>query len=192
MFINTRLGELHLKIVYYGPALSGKTTNLECVHARTNPEMRGDLVSLKTREDRTIYFDFLQLELGKIRGLKPKFSLYTVPGQTYYAVSRDLVLQGSDGVVFVADSQAHRLADNQESINGLTSYLQKMECKLDAFPFVLQCNKQDLPGALHPRELKVNLQQNGVSCFASVATKGVGVFDTLKDIINQVVWGLNR
>ncbi len=112
MFINQRLGELHLKIVYYGPALSGKTTNLEIIHARTNPEMRGDLVSLKTRDDRTLYFDFLQLELGKIKGLKPKFSLYTVPGQVYYAASRKLVLQGVDGVVFVADSVRDRLPDN--------------------------------------------------------------------------------
>ena len=112
MFINWKLREINLKIVYYGPALSGKTTNLQYIHAKTNPNIRGDLVSLKTRGDRTIYFDFLQLELGQIAGLKPRFNLYTVPGQVYYVGSRKLVLQGADGVVFVADSQWNRKQAN--------------------------------------------------------------------------------
>ncbi len=187
MFINQRLGELHLKIVYYGPALSGKTTNLEIIHARTNPEMRGDLVSLKTRDDRTLYFDFLQLELGKIKGLKPKFSLYTVPGQVYYAASRKLVLQGADGVVFVADSVRDRLPDNKETLAGLLAHLHEMGFRPESYPFVLQCNKQDLPDIYRPAELQDRLGQNRATCLPAVAVQGVGVFATLKAIINQVV-----
>jgi hypothetical protein len=187
MFINQRLGELHLKIVYYGPALSGKTTNLEMIHARTNPDMRGNLVSLKTRDDRTLYFDFLQLELGKIKGLKPKFSLYTVPGQIYYAASRKLVLQGADGVVFVADSVRDRLPDNKETLAGLLVHLQEMGFRPESYPFVLQCNKQDLPDIYRPAELQDRLGQNGATCLPAVAVQGVGVFDTLKAIINRVV-----
>jgi signal recognition particle receptor subunit beta len=187
MFINRRLKEINLKIVYYGPALSGKTTNLQYIHAHIHPQTRGELVSLKTREDRTIFFDFLQLELGKIGGLKPRFSLYTVPGQAYYVVSRKLVLQGADGVVFVADSQCHRLADNQEDMARLERCLRQMGHRPEVFPLVLQCNKQDLPDVLHPTELKAHLGRNGVPCFTSVATQGVGVFDALKAIINQVV-----
>jgi signal recognition particle receptor subunit beta len=144
-------------------------------------------VSLKTREDRTIFFDFLQLELGEIRGLKPKFSLYTVPGQTQYAASRKLVLQGADGVVFVADSQRHRLGDNWRTLADLERHLTQMGHQPEAFPFVLQCNKQDLPTALPPKVLKARLERNGVLCFGSVATQGAGVFDTLKAIISLVV-----
>ena len=187
MFINHGLKEIHLKIVYYGPALSGKTTNLEYIHAHTNPQMRSELVSLKAQKDRTIFFDFLQLGLGKIKGLKPKFSLYTVPGQVYYAASRKLVLQGADGVVFVADSQRHRLTDNQKDLVRLEQYLEQMGHQPEVFPLVLQCNKQDLPDVLDPTVLKAHLGRNGVPCFASVATQGVGVFETLKAIINQVV-----
>ena len=119
MFINWKLREINLKIVYYGPALSGKTTNLQYIHAKTNPNIRGELVSLKTRGDRTLYFDFLQLELGQIAGLKPRFNLYTVPGQVYYVGSRKLVLQGADGVVFVADSQRERLEANVEAVRDM-------------------------------------------------------------------------
>lgn len=187
MFINQKLGEIHLKIVYYGPSMSGKTTNLQYIFAHVNPDLRGELISLKTSEDRTIYFDFLQLELGKIRGLKPKFSLYTVPGQPYYEASRKLVLNGADGVVFVADSQRNRTVDNLENLASLRKYLHLMGCELDGFPFVLQVNKQDLPDIWHPDQLQAHLGTNGVPYFGSIATEGMGVFETLKSIINEVV-----
>src|SRR4030042_6735466 len=125
MFINWKLREINLKIVYYGPALSGKTTNLEYIHSKLKPEMRSDLISLKTREDRTIFFDFLQLEIGEIKGMKPKFQLYTVPGQAIYTASRKLVLQGADGVIFVADSQWSQLQENLVSLRSLDEHLDR-------------------------------------------------------------------
>jgi mutual gliding-motility protein MglA len=187
MFINWKLREINLKIVYYGPALSGKTTNLEVIHAKTSPTMRGELVSLKTREDRTIYFDFLQLGLGQIRGLKPKFNLYTVPGQIYYAASRKLVLQGADGVVFVADSQACRLQENIETLANLEQNLRELGNDPKGFPFILQFNKRDLPDALPIDSLRRVLGRNGAPQIEAVATQGIGVFDTLKATINTVV-----
>jgi hypothetical protein len=191
MFINQKLGEIHLKIVYYGPSLSGKTTNLQYIHAHMNPKMCGELISLKTREDRTIYFDFLQLELGSIKGLKPKFSLYTVPGQVYYAASRKLVLQGADGVVFVADSQRDRVEDNHGNLQSLKQYLRQMGHDPESFPFVMQFNKQDLSNIYSPDWLAARLGSNGLPYFGSIATEGVGVFDTLKTIINTVVQNLH-
>jgi signal recognition particle receptor subunit beta len=190
MFINQKFGEIHLKIVYYGPAMSGKTSNLVYIHGHTNPQMRSQLVSLKTREDRTIFFDYLQLELGRIKGLKPKFSLYTVPGQVYYAVSRKLVLEGADGVVFVADSQPHRLPENQRDLASLEQYMAHTGCAWKDFPMVLQCNKQDMPGALSPEVIKSQLGKNQVPCFSASAQTGNGVFDTLKAIISQVARAL--
>ena len=187
LFINRKTRELNLKIVYYGPALAGKTSNLQYIHAHTLPERRSDLVSIKTREDRTLFFDFMQLELNRIRGLRPQFSLYTVPGQVHYDSSRRLVLQGADGVVFVADSQRHRLADNLLSLAGLERYFHKLGRQSQHFPFVLQCNKQDLPTALNPILLKSRLGRNGIPYCAAVAIDGDGVFDTLKAIVNRVV-----
>ncbi len=187
MFINWKLREVNLKIVYYGPALSGKTTNLEHVHARTNPNIRGELISLKTRGDRTIYFDFLQMELGQIAGLKPRFNLYTVPGQVYYVGSRKLVLQGVDGVVFVADSQLHRLEANYEAKLDMKKNLRELGHDPDTVPLVLQCNKRDLPRAAPVPLLQGRLGLGHVPCFQSVATEGTGVFDTLKAIINLVI-----
>jgi signal recognition particle receptor subunit beta len=188
MFINRRRGEINLKIVYYGPALSGKTTNLQQVYARTRPDLRGELVSLKTREDRTVFFDYLLLELGQIAGLKPKFNLYTVPGQTYYAASRKLVLQGVDGLVFVVDSQPHRLKDSMEALVDLYRYLRELGLDPQRVPLVAQFNKRDLPRALPVPLLAKVLQLNGSTpYFEAVAATGAGVFDTLKAIINQVV-----
>jgi hypothetical protein len=187
VFVNARLRELNLKIVYYGPALSGKTTNLQFIHARTNPHMRSNLVSLKTREDRTLFFDYMQLELGEIKGLKPRFSLYTVPGQVEYAATRKLVLQGADGVVFVADSGPDRLTENLWCLSGLDKYLREMGLGLWRFPLVLQCNKQDLPSALRPEVLMARLGWTNVPCLGATASDGPGVFETLKAIISQVV-----
>jgi signal recognition particle receptor subunit beta len=193
MFINRKLKELQLKIVYYGPSLSGKTTNLECIHARTNPQLRGDLVSLKTREDRTIYFDYLQLELAKIKGLKPRFNLYTVPGQVFYAATRKLVLQGVDGIVFVADSQVNRLQDNLEAFQDMFCYLRELGYNPAQVPLVVQFNKRDLPDAMNVSMLKQQMRLNGtMPCFEAVATEGNGVFDTLKTIIAQVVTHVQR
>ena len=187
MFINWKLREINLKIVYYGPSLSGKTTNLQYIYAKTAPNIRGELVSLKTRGDRTLYFDFLQLELGHIAGLKPRFNLYTVPGQVYYASSRKLVLQGADGVVFVADSQEQRLHANVEAVHDMEKNLRALGYDPRTMPLVLQCNKRDLPGIVPVPLMKDQLGFDGVPCFASVATQGTGVFDTLKATINLVV-----
>jgi hypothetical protein len=187
VFINWKLREINLKVVYYGPALSGKTTNLQYVHAKTNERLRGELVSLKTRGDRTIYFDFLQLELGQISGLKPRFNLYTVPGQVYYVGSRKLVLQGADGVVFVADSQRDRLRANAEAVRDMGKNMRALGCDPSTMPLVLQCNKRDLPNILPVSFIQQKIGLSKVPCFESVATQGNGVFDTLKTIINMVV-----
>ena len=187
MFVNWKQRELNVKIVYYGSALSGKTTNLQYICAHTKPHMRSDLVTLKTQGDRTLFFDYMQLELGEIKGLKPRFSLYTVPGQPHYAATRKLVLRGVDGLVFVADSQRHCLAENKRVLVELERYLEAMGHRLDRVPLVLQCNKQDLASALPPEVLKDHLLGNGVPCIASVATRGIGVPDTLRAIINELL-----
>lgn len=187
MFINWKMREINLKIVYYGPALSGKTTNLEYVHSRTHPNLRGELISLKTRGDRTLYFDFMQLELGQIKGLKPKFNLYTVPGQPCYVASRRLVLQGADGVVYVADSQLSRLKANIETMHSLDENLRELGMNPLDFPVVLQYNKRDLPSIAPVALLRMQLARDGVPQYQSVATEGVGVLETLKAAINLVV-----
>jgi signal recognition particle receptor subunit beta len=187
VFINRKLGELNLKIVYHGPALSGKTTNLEYIHANVDPELRGELISLKTQEDRTLFFDFLQLEVGRVKGLKPKFNLYTVPGQVIYAATRKLVLEGADGVIFVADSRRSRLRENVDLLANLGSHLAGIGYRLSDYPLIVQCNKQDLPGVLAPEVLKQYLCGNGAPCIGAVATQGIGVFATLKMAINLVI-----
>ncbi len=187
MFINWGLGELNLKIVYYGPALSGKTTNLQYIHARTPAHLRGRLISLKTQQERTLLFDFLQLEMGKVNNLKPKFKLYTVPGQVYYAASRRLILQGTDGIVFVADSQAGRLAENQESWYTMEQHLIELGQDISTFPIIVQFNKRDLPHVLSTAEICYQLGISGRPCFEASALRGTGVFDTLKAAMNGVV-----
>jgi signal recognition particle receptor subunit beta len=187
VFINPKRREINIKIVYYGPALSGKTTNLVQIHSRIDTSMRGDLVSLKTREDRTIFFDFLQLELGRIEGLKPRFNLYTVPGQVRYVASRKLVLQGADGVVFVADSQAGLRRSNILAMRNLRQNLRELGYDPEGFPMVVQFNKRDLPDIVPEPLLSADLGRNGAPCFSSVATEGVGVFDTLKAIVRLVL-----
>ncbi|MBN1657825.1 MAG: gliding-motility protein MglA [Anaerolineae bacterium] len=187
MFINWKLRELNLKIVYYGPALSGKTTNLQYIHEHSNPSLRGDLVSLKTREDRTIFFDFLQIELGQIRGLRPKFNLYTVPGQVLYEATRKLVLKGADGVVFVADSQMARLADDIQSFQMLHRHLAELGMSPQQTPCVVQFNKRDLSSLAPVPVMKRLFARDGAPWFESVATEGDGVFETLKTVINLVV-----
>jgi signal recognition particle receptor subunit beta len=187
MFINWKLREINLKIVYYGPSLSGKTSSIQYIHTRTKPDRRGELISLKTREDRTLYFDYMQFEMGEICGLKPRFNIYTVPGQVYYRGTRKLVLKGVDGIVFVADSQIKRLEENVEAIKDLFEDLTELGFVPREMPLVLQCNKRDLPEIMPVPALKANLGLNGIPTFESVALDGEGVVDGLKSIINKVV-----
>ena len=187
MFINQRLREINFKIVYWGPAMSGKTTNLQYIHSHINTERRSELVSVKTAGERTLYFDFMHIELGEIKGLKPKFNLYTVPGQAIYSASRNVVLRGAEGIVFVADSQDGLLQDNLTSLADLENQLGKLGHQLNEFPFVLQCNKQDTPTAIPPRALGDQLGLNGQPCLGSIAARGEGVFDSMKAIISLVM-----
>ena len=187
MFINWKLREINLKIVYYGPSLSGKTTSLEYIHSRTNPERRGELISLKTREDRTLYFDYMQFEMGAISGLKPRFNIYTVPGQVYYRGTRKLVLKGVDGLVFVADSQTRRLHENIEAMKDLYEDLVELGFSPGELPIILQCNKRDLPEIMPVQSIKEQLGLNGIPTFESIALEGIGVLDGLKSIVNRVV-----
>lgn len=192
MHINWQMRELNLKIVYYGPALSGKTTNLEQIHARVNPKQRSELVSLKTNEDRTLFFDFLQLELGKIGSLTPKIHLYTVPGQAYYEASRRLVLRGADGVVFVADSSVRQVSANVAAWKNMHSHLTSYKIVPQELPTVVQFNKQDLVDALPDTVMRRLLKVNGRPTFNAVAIQGNGVFDTLKAITRAVVAEVQR
>jgi mutual gliding-motility protein MglA len=187
MFINWKQRELHIKLVYYGPALSGKTTNLTQIHGRVPSSQRSELISVKTREDRTLYFDFMQLELGQVKGLRPKFKLYTVPGQSYYAATRKLVLKDVDGLIFVADSSVQRLAANRQAINDLWQQLKDAGRTAADMPFVLQCNKQDLDDAVRPDLLSRFLAVNAAPCIPAVAHQGKGTAETLKAIVGQVV-----
>ena len=186
MIIKELFGEIHLKIVYFGPGLSGKTTNLEKLHEKLGPACCGKLASIKTREDRTLYFDFMQLKIGKINGLTPKFNIYTVPGQTYYKATRQLVLVGVDGIVFVADSQLDRMDDNIKSFNDLKRFINEMGKTFNDIPVILQCNKQDLETALEPEDMQAKLSANGMPNFSAIAIEGKGVFETLRDIIVRV------
>ena len=187
MFINWKLREINLKIVYYGPSLSGKTSSLQYIHSRTRPERRGELISLKTREDRTLYFDYMQFEMGEISGLKPRFNIYTVPGQVYYRGTRKLVLKGVDGIVFVADSQTKRLDENIRAIHDLYEDLEELGFDPQDVPLILQCNKRDLQDIMPVHSIKESLGLNGVPTYESIAVDGVGVIDSLKNIINEVV-----
>lgn len=187
MFINWAQREISLKIVYYGPGLSGKTTNLEFIYNQIDPSLRGELITLKTREERTLYFDFLQLEFGRIKGMSPKFNLYTIPGQVYYAQSRRIILRGVDGVVFVADSQRERMIENLDSLLDLEENLIEQGHTLENFPWVLQYNKRDLPEICTVEELNQKLNFLGVPALEAVAVRGVGVVDTLKKVIHRVM-----
>ncbi len=187
--INYASREVSCKIVYYGPGLSGKTTNLQYVHAKVPKKTRGDLISLATDADRTLYFDFLPINIGAINGFATKFQLYTVPGQVFYNATRKLVLRGVDGVVFVADSQRSKKEENIESLNNLKENLVEYGYDINTLPIVLQYNKRDLPEVMGIAELQQDLNWNNLHYFEASAVKGVGVFDTLK-LITKLV--LNR
>jgi len=186
-FINLPLREITCKIVYYGPGLCGKTTNLQYIYAKTSPEARGNMIALATETDRTLFFDFLPLGLGEIRGFKTRFHLYSVPGQVFYDASRKLILRGTDGVVFVADSLRDRLDANLESMENLRVNLAEHGYDLDTIPLVIQYNKRDLPNAMPVEELSRLLNPRKVPEFPAVAVKGEGVFETLKAIAKLVL-----
>ena len=187
MFVNWETNEVHYKLVYYGPPLSGKTTNLEQLHQQLPQPSRSDLVSVKTREDRTLFFDFMELSLGQINGMQPKFKLYTVPGQSYYAATRQLVLRNVDGLVFVADSASNRLKDNQQAMSGMHQQLQTLGLSLQDLPFVLQCNKQDLDNAIEPNLLAYFLSVKQAPIIPAVALQKKGTGETLKQLMGLVL-----
>ncbi len=191
-FINYSSREINCKIVYYGPGLCGKTTNLQYIYKKTNPEQKGKLISLATETERTLFFDFLPLALGDIKGFRVRFHLYTVPGQVFYAASRKLILKGVDGVVFVADSQIDRMEANIESLEDLKINLSEQGYDLEKLPFVIQYNKRDLPNVVPLEELNKVLNPNGVPYFEAVATQGTGVFETLKGIAKLVLLELKK
>jgi mutual gliding-motility protein MglA len=191
-FINYAAREINCKIVYYGPGLCGKTTNLQWIYDKTNPQAKGKLISLATETDRTLFFDFLPLDLGTVRGFKTRFHLYTVPGQVFYDASRKLILKGVDGVVFVADSQGPRLEANIESLQNLDKNLKEQGYDLSTIPYVLQLNKRDLPTALPADEMYRQLNFKSEPTFEAVAMNGTGVFDTLKAVAKQVLTELKK
>jgi mutual gliding-motility protein MglA len=191
-FINYSSREINCKIVYYGPGLCGKTTNLQYIYARTNPDAKGKMISLATETERTLFFDFLPLSLGEIRGFKTRFHLYTVPGQVFYDASRKLILKGVDGVVYVADSQIERMEANIESLDNLRYNLQEQGYDLDKLPYVVQYNKRDLPNVAPMEELKEICNPTNVPDFEAVATTGFGVFNTLKAVAKLVLTELKR
>jgi mutual gliding-motility protein MglA len=191
-FINYSSREINCKIVYYGPGLCGKTTNLQYIYNKTNPEAKGKMISLATETERTLFFDFLPLSLGEIRGFKTRFHLYTVPGQVFYDASRKLILKGVDGVVFVGDSQIERTEANLESVDNLRTNLADQGYDLDKLPYVVQYNKRDLPNVATMEELQRLINPRGVPEFQAVAPTGVGVFDTLKAVAKLVLTDLKR
>ena len=191
-FINYMAREINCKIVYYGPGLCGKTTNLQYIYERTNPEAKGKMISLATETERTLFFDFLPLSLGEIRGFKTRFHLYTVPGQVFYDASRKLILKGVDGVIFVADSQMERLEANQESVENLRTNLAEQGYSLEKIPYVIQYNKRDLPNVVSVEELRPLVNPMNVPDFEANARAGVGVFDTLKAVSKLVLNELKR
>ncbi|MBI3995815.1 MAG: GTPase domain-containing protein [Nitrospirae bacterium] len=191
-FINYSAREINCKLVFYGPGLCGKTTNLQYIYKKTNPDSKGKMISLATESERTLFFDFLPLALGNIKGFKVRFHLYTVPGQVFYDASRKLILKGVDGVVFVADSQAERMEANIESMENLRKNLQEQGYNLDQLPFVIQYNKRDLPNAVSMEELNQALNPKGVPFFEAVAPQGQGVFETLKEIAKQVIMQIKK
>jgi hypothetical protein len=191
-FINYAAKEINCKIVYYGPGLGGKTTNLQYIYAKTAPDAKGKMISLATETDRTLFFDFLPLDLGTIRGFSTRFHLYTVPGQVFYDASRKLILKGVDGVVFVSDSQEERMEANIESIRNLGENLREHGYELAEIPYALQFNKRDLPTAVQADQMYRMLNFKREPTFEAVATTGHGVFDTLKSVAKQILIELRK
>jgi mutual gliding-motility protein MglA len=191
-FINYAAREINCKIVYYGPGLGGKTTNIQYIYDKTNPTAKGKLISLATETDRTLFFDFLPLDLGTVKGFKVRFHLYTVPGQVFYDASRKLILKGVDAIIMVADSQVERMDANEESVYNLKLNLKEQGYDLANLPYVLQLNKRDLPNITPADEMIKLLRQKEEPIFEAVASKGLGVFDTLKTCAKLTLQELRR
>ena len=191
-FINYASKEINCKVVFYGPGLCGKTTNLQYIYSKTSPDAKGKMISLATEADRTLFFDFLPLDLGSIRGFTTRFHLYTVPGQVFYDASRKLILKGVDGVIFVADSQEERMEANIESIRNLEDNLKDHGFDLGTIPYALQFNKRDLPTAMPVDEMYRTLNYKREPTFEAIATTGVGVFDTLKSVAKLILVELRK
>ena len=191
-FINYAAREINCKLVYYGPGLCGKTTNLQQIYARVDPAARGKLISLATESERTLFFDFLPLDLGTIRGFKTRFHLYTVPGQVFYDASRKLILKGADGVVFVADSQVERMEANIESLENLGENLVEQGHGLTTLPHIIQYNKRDLPNVVPVVDLQSTLNEHNTPWFEASAAKGIGVFETLKGAAKLILTDLKN
>ncbi|MGO9639718.1 MAG: GTP-binding protein [Candidatus Acidiferrales bacterium] len=191
-FINFPAREINCKLVYYGPGLGGKTANLQWIYDHTGTAQKGKMISLATETDRTLFFDFLPLDLGTIRGFKARLHLYTVPGQVFYEASRKLILKGADGVVFVADSQEERLDANLETLDNLREHLTEQNLDFNTIPYVLQLNKRDLPSILPIEELSRQLQVKGEPIIESVAINGQGVFETLREVAKLVLAALRN
>lgn len=185
--INYSSREITFKIVYYGTGLGGKTTNLKVIYNRVKPEQKGKMISLATEMDRTLFFDFLPMDIGSVKGFKTKFQLYTVPGQIYYNASRKLILKGVDGIVFVADSQIERYEDNIESVDNLLENLEEHNLKIEEIPTVLQYNKRDLPNISSIDDLQNSINPWGLPYYEAVAVQGIGVFETLKAVSKLVL-----
>ena len=186
-FINFAAREINCKIVYYGAGLGGKTTNLQVIYQTTADQQKGKMISLATETERTLFFDFLPLDLGSVRGFKTRIHLYTVPGQVFYDASRKLILRGVDGIVFVADSQEQRMDANVEALENLMSNLKEHGYDFNKIPYVLQLNKRDLPNILPVDLLATELRKKNEAIVEAVAFQGVGVFETLKEIAKQVL-----
>ena len=191
-FINFAAREINCKIVYYGAGLGGKTTNLQHIYDKTATGQRGKMISLATETERTLFFDFLPLDVGTVRGFKTRFHLYTVPGQVFYDASRKLILRGVDGVVFVADSQPERMDANLEALENLQENLSEQGYDFESIPYVLQLNKRDLPNALSAEALRQELVRRNEPVFEAVASRGDGVFETLKEVARQVLVELKK
>ncbi|SPF35188.1 Mutual gliding-motility protein MglA [Candidatus Sulfotelmatobacter kueseliae] len=186
-FINFAAREINCKIVYYGAGLGGKTTNLQMIYQKTADQQKGKMISLATETERTLFFDFLPLDLGSVRGFKTRIHLYTVPGQVFYDASRKLILRGVDGIVFVADSQEQRMDANVEALDNLMSNLKEHGYDFNKIPYVLQLNKRDLPNILPVEMLTTELRRKNEPVVEAVAFQGIGVFETLKEIAKQVL-----
>jgi signal recognition particle receptor subunit beta len=191
-FINFPAREINCKLVYYGPGLGGKTANLQWIYDHTGTAQKGKMISLATETDRTLFFDFLPIDLGTVRGFKTRIHLYTVPGQVFYEASRKLILKGADGVVFVADSQEERLDANLETLENLREHLKEHKLDFSTIPYVLQLNKRDLPGVLSIEQLAKQLQVKGEPITEGVAITGQGVFETLREVAKLVLAELKK
>jgi signal recognition particle receptor subunit beta len=189
-FISYSASEVNCKVVYYGPALSGKTAHLTYIYKKSNPAGRGRLISVATETERTLFFDFLPIHVGSLRGMKIRLHLYTIPGQVFYDATRKMILRGLDGVVFVADSQPDRMNENIESLENLRTNLKGHGYDLDSIPYTIAYNKRDLPKVMPVEEMSKILNTRPVQAYPSSVVTGEGVFDALKDISKQVVLGL--